>query len=113
GQARGSAHQPRPPCVSWDGDPDPAHLAEPAHDVDGKLVLPLVLVDDRRDLLLHEVADRRPEELVLRVEVEVHRAGAYQGALRAAPPRRSNLGRPDFLLASPHTRGTVCWPRKQ
>jgi hypothetical protein len=37
-------------------------------------MLALVLLDDRRDFLFHEVADGLAEELVLRVEVEIHGA---------------------------------------
>ena len=47
-----------PALVLGNRDAEPAHLAESADDVDREAVLPLVLVDDRRDLLLHEVADR-------------------------------------------------------
>ena len=59
--------------VLGDRDAEPAHLAQPADDLDREAVLSLVLLDDRRDLVLHEVADRRPEQLVLRREVQVHR----------------------------------------
>jgi hypothetical protein len=59
-----------------DRDAEPARLAELLDDLDGEAPLALVLVDDRRDLLRHEVADRGAEELVLAREVEVHRAGA-------------------------------------
>ncbi len=55
-----------------DRDAEPAHLADPAHDLDREAPLPLVLVDQRRDLGLHEVADGAPEQLVLGRKVEVH-----------------------------------------
>jgi hypothetical protein len=50
----------------------PAHLAETPDDIDRKAPRPLVLVDDGRHLVGHEVADRVAEENVLRGEVEVH-----------------------------------------
>jgi hypothetical protein len=55
-----------------DGDPEPAHLAEASDDLGREAVGALVLVDHRRDLRLHEVADGRAEEGVLGREVEVH-----------------------------------------
>ena len=39
-----------PALVLGDRDAEPAHLADPAHDLDREPALPLVLVDDRRDL---------------------------------------------------------------
>src|SRR6185503_18832929 len=68
----GEGVHPRPALVLGDRDAEPAHLAEALDDLDGKLVLALVLLDDRRDLLLQEVADRGAEQLVLGGEVEIH-----------------------------------------
>ena len=76
--------------------PEPAHLAEAADDVDREAARPLVLVDDRRDLLDHEVADRLAEQGVLRREIEVHRPEST--ATDLAPPRRS-CGPPARVLA--------------
>ena len=87
--------------VLGDRDAEPAHLAEPPDDLDRELVLALVLLDDRRDLLLHEVADRRPEQLVLRGEVQVHRPERTKGLHATAAATM-------FLLASracPRHRG--------
>ena len=56
---------PGPAVLLGDGDPEPAHLAEAADDLGREAVRLLVLVDDRRDLGLHEVADGRAEEGVL------------------------------------------------
>ena len=81
---------PGPALVLGDRDAEPAHLAEPPDDLDRELVLPLVLLDDRRDLLLHEVADRRSEQLVLRGEVQVHRRERTSGP--ALHRRRSEPG---------------------
>src|SRR4029450_10930402 len=55
-------------------DAEPAHLAEPPHDVGWKAALALMLIDDRRDLLDHEIADGGAQQRVLRGEVEVHAA---------------------------------------
>ena len=52
--------------------PEPAELADAADDLGREASLALVLVDDRRDLGEHEVADRVAQEDVLRGEVEVH-----------------------------------------
>ena len=72
--------------VLGDRDAEPAHLAEAPDDVDREAPLALVLVDDRRDLLDHEVADRRAQQGMLGGEVEVH-AASVAPALRAAWPR--------------------------
>ena len=98
--------------VLGNGDPEPAHLAEVADDLDREAPLALVLLDDRRHLLKHVVADRVAEERVLRGEVEVHRTepstrGSAATSRRDAPPvgREAEAGkhRPGrFLLASPH-----------
>ena len=53
--------------------PEPAELADPPDDVGREASLALVLLDDRRDLGLHEVPDRVAQQRVLRGEVEVHR----------------------------------------
>ena len=57
----GEGVHPGAALVLGDRDAEPAHLAEPADDLDREAALPLVLLDDRRDLLRHEVADRRRE----------------------------------------------------
>ena len=53
----------------------------------GKRRAPLVLVDDRLDLLDHEVADRLAEQGVLGREIEVHRpeSTAPNRPIRADP----------------------------
>ena len=61
-----------PALVLRDRDAEPAELADAAHDLGREASLALVLVDDRRDLGEHEVADRLAEQGVLRGEVEVH-----------------------------------------
>ena len=63
-------------------DAQPAHLAEAADDLDREAAGLLVLVDDRRDLLDHEVADRRAQQRVLGGEVEVHAPERSTGSLR-------------------------------
>ena len=54
---------------------------------------PLVLVDDGRDLGLHEVADGVAEEDVLGREIEVHRPSVAPGR-RPASDRGAPSGRP-------------------
>ena len=68
----GERVEPGAALVLGERDAEPAHLAEAADDLDREATLALVLVDDRRDLLDHEVADRRAQERVLGGEVEVH-----------------------------------------
>ena len=58
--------------VLGDRDAEPAELADPADDLGREAALALVLVDDRRDLGDHEVADRVAQQVVLGGEVEVH-----------------------------------------
>jgi hypothetical protein len=72
--------------VLGDRDAKPAHLAEALHDLGREAVRLLVLLDDRRDLLRHEVADRLAEEPVLRREVEVH-GPSLPAATVQGPPR--------------------------
>ena len=60
--------------VLGDRDPEPAELADAPDDLDREAALAFVLLDDRRDLGEHEVADGVAEQRVLRGEVEVHRA---------------------------------------
>ena len=55
-----------------DVDPEPAQLADPAHDLGREAPRALVLVDDRRDLLGHERADGVPQQDVVGREIEVH-----------------------------------------
>ena len=75
-----------PAFVLRDRDAEPAHLTEPADDVDREASISLVLVDDRRDLLDHEVADRPAEQLVLGRQVEVHEPRVPHGpSLRGHP----------------------------
>ena len=65
--------------VLGDRDAEPAELADAADDLDRKASLALVLVDDRRDLGQHEVADRVAQEGVLGRQVEVHRSSVAPG----------------------------------
>ena len=76
--------------VLRDRDAQPAHLAEASDDLDREAALALVLVDDGRDLLDHEVADRPAEQLVLGREVEVH--GPRVPHDPAAPRRSCGVG---------------------
>ena len=62
-----------PALVLRDRDAEPAELADAPDDLDREAALALVLLDDRRDLGRHEVADRVAQQRVLRGEVEVHR----------------------------------------
>ena len=55
-----------PALVLGDRDAQPAELADPPHDVGREASLALVLLDDRRDLGLHEVADGVTQQRVLR-----------------------------------------------
>ena len=68
----GERVEPGAAFVLRDRDPQPAELADPAHDLGREAPLALVLIDDRGDLGEHEVADRLAEQRVLRGEVEVH-----------------------------------------
>ena len=70
----GKRIQADPAFILGDRDPEPAHLAQPLDDLDWKAMFALVLLDDRRDLLLHELADGRAKERVLPGQVEVHEA---------------------------------------
>ena len=85
GDRVGQRVQAGPALVFGDRDAEPAHLAEALDDVDREASGPLVLVDDRLDLLDHEVADRLAEEGVFRREIEVHLPEST--APPAAPPR--------------------------
>jgi hypothetical protein len=62
-----------PALVLGDRDTQPAELADPPHDIGREASPALVLLDDRRDLGLHEVPDGVTQQRVLRGEVEVHR----------------------------------------
>ena len=73
-----------PALVLGDRDAEPAELADPPDDLDREASRALVLVDDRRDLGEHEVADRVAQEDVFRGEIEVHRSSV---APRTAPRR--------------------------
>ena len=59
--------------VLGDRDAEPAELADAAHDVGREAALTLVLLDDRRDLGEHEIADGVAEQGVLGGQVEIHR----------------------------------------
>ena len=77
--------------VLGDRDAEPAQLADAPDDLDREAALALVLLDDRRDLGEHEVADRVAEQRVFGREVEIHRRRAYQPGRRVrrtAPLRR-------------------------
>jgi hypothetical protein len=63
----------RPALVLGDRDAEPAELADAAHDLGRESPLAFVLIDDRRDLGGHELADRVAEQGVLGPEVVVHR----------------------------------------
>ena len=58
--------------VLGDRDAEPAQLADAPDDLDREATLALVLLDDRRDLGDHEVADRVAQQRVLRRQVQVH-----------------------------------------
>ena len=73
--------------VLRDRDAEPAELADAPDDLDGEASLALVLVDDRRDLGEHEVADRVAQQRVLGREVEVH------GRERTSPARLGRTAR--------------------
>ena len=83
GDRVGQRVEARAALVLGDRDAEPAHLAEALDDLDREAPLAFVLVDDRGDLVDHEVADRRAQEGVLRGEVEVH-AASVAPALRPA-----------------------------
>ena len=76
----------------------------------GKRRSPLVLVDDGRDLRLHELADRVPQEHVVGREVEVHRSRIPPG--RWAPcaaddaPRRRRGGYASSRSTTPRVAGS-------
>ena len=65
--------------------PEPADLADAADDLDREPALALVLLDDRRDLGQHEVADRVAEQRVFGGQVEVHRPRAYHRSRTTVP----------------------------
>ena len=69
----GEGVEPCPTFVLGDRDPEPAKLPDPSDDVRREAALALMLLDDRRDLGLHELPDRVAQQHVLRGEVEVHR----------------------------------------
>ena len=68
----GQRVEPGPALVLGDRDAEPAELADAPDDLGREAPRALVLVDDRRDLGHHEVADGVAQEDVLRREVEVH-----------------------------------------
>ena len=68
-----------PAFVLGDRDAEPAELADASDDLDREAASSLVLVDDRRDLGQHEIADGVAQEGVLGREVEVHRASVAPG----------------------------------
>ena len=112
----GERVEPGAALVLRDRDAEPAHLAEAADDLDREATLALVLVDDRRDLLDHEVADRRAQQGVLWREVEVHwpsvapalRRGGPSASLPKWPGRtpRHPSPSPSALPLSPAVMGT-------
>jgi hypothetical protein len=64
--------QPRAAILFGDRDPQPAHLAEPAHDLARETMFALVFLDGRCHFGCHELADRLLEKTVLGRQVEVH-----------------------------------------
>ena len=93
-----------------DVDPEPAELADPAHDLDREAALALVLVDDRRDLGLHELADRCRAGARGRA---TGRGPSAQPSSRSTTSRRAGLAA--WLAARPRrwarTRPRARWPR--
>ena len=53
----GQGVEPGPALVLRDRDAEPAELADPTHDLAREAPFALVLLDDRRDLREHEIAD--------------------------------------------------------
>ena len=80
GNRVGQGVQAGPTFILRDRDPKPAELADPPNDLARKAPLTLVLVDDRRDLPDHEVADRVAQQLVLGGEIQVHRRSLHRTA---------------------------------
>ena len=77
---------PPPPYSSGIGMPISPSSASSADQVVREAVLAVELLGDRRDLLLGEVADRAPDELLLFGEVEVHAVSfVASSAIRRTP----------------------------
>ena len=76
----GEGVEPGPALVLGDRDAQPAHLAEPLDDLDWEAALAFVLIDDRSDLALHEVTDRRSKESVLGGKVKIHGRSVPHGS---------------------------------
>ena len=104
--------------VLGDRDAEPAQLADAPHDLDREAPLALVLLDDRRDLGEHEVADRVAQERVLGREVEVHRRertshgrtrpdSASAPVLAFAMPEPPRRSRPSDGPAAPSAPGSA------
>ena len=70
--AYASVSRPAPPSSSGIRDAEHAHRAQHGDDVGRETPLPLVLVDDRLDLVDGEIADRLAQQQVFGREVEVH-----------------------------------------
>ena len=83
--------EPGPALVLGDRDAEPAELADAPHDLGREAPLALVLVDHRRDLGQHEVADRVAQEGMLGRQVEVHPASVASGQRR--PGTGATVGR--------------------
>ena len=81
--------------------PEPAQLADPADDLGREAPGALVLVDERRDLGGHEVADRVAQEDVLGREVEVHALERTPAGSRARTPVQPGPGMSGSLAAMP------------
>ena len=82
----GQGVEPGAALVLGDRDAQPAELADPADDLGREAPRALVLVDDRRDLGEHEVADRVAQEDVLRARGRGPWPRAYTGTARARTP---------------------------
>ena len=80
----GERVEPGAALVLGDRDAEPAELADAPDDLGREAALALVLLDDRRDLGRHEVADRVAQQRVLRREVEVHRPEPITAACRGS-----------------------------
>ena len=79
GDRVGERVEPGASLVLGDRDAEPAHLAEPLHDLAREPSLPLVSLDLRRDLGRHELPDGVAQERVLRGQIEVHRPRVHRG----------------------------------
>ena len=69
-----------------DREPHQAELGEALHDLVREPVLPVDLLGDWPDLLLGELPDRPPDQLVLFAELEVHTRPARSTISRTPQP---------------------------